>query len=111
MAIYEYLCTTCGPFTANRPMAESALPQACPHCSAACARAWLTAPAFAGMAAGLRHAHSTNERARHEPRLASQAGHVHGPGCGCGSGASKAAVTAPGGEKSFPGKRPWMISH
>jgi len=94
-------------------MAESALPHACPHCGTLCARAWLTAPAFSGMTASLRHAHSTNERARHEPRLASQSGgtHVHGPGCGCGSGKSKATLTAPSGEKSFPSKRPWMISH
>ena len=111
MAIYEYLCPDCGPFDVSRPMAESALPHACPACGKLAARAWLSAPAYAGMNSGLRHAHATNERARHEPRLASQSGHIHGPGCGCGSGPSKSTVTGPGGEKSFPAKRPWMISH
>lgn len=112
MALYEYLCADCGPFSALRPMAESSLPQPCPECGALSARAWITPPAIFGLPAAVRQAHATNERARHEPRLASHSasGHVHGPGCGCG-GRSKATHTAPGGEKSFPSKRPWMISH
>jgi putative FmdB family regulatory protein len=113
MAIYEYLCPECGPFSAMRPMSESATPAPCPGCAALSARAWITPPTFFGMSADRRLAHTTNERAQHEPRLASQSGskHVHGPGCGCGSSKSKATFTAPSGEKSFPGKRPWMISH
>ncbi|KAB2318735.1 zinc ribbon domain-containing protein [Betaproteobacteria bacterium SCN1] len=114
MAIYEYCCTRCGPFEASRPMAESALPQACPACGTPAARAWITAPAFAGLPSGLKKAHALNERARHAPRLASQSepAKKHGPGCSCcGGGKSKATVTAASGEKSFPTKRPWMISH
>jgi hypothetical protein len=36
----------------------------------------------------------------------------HPSGCGCCSGARRGAtVTAPNGAKSFPSRRPWMISH
>ena len=114
MAIYEYHCTDCGVFTAMRPMADSSLPQPCPVCRAPAPRAWVTPPSLASMSASLRHAHSTNERARHEPRLASQSEPVkkHAPGCSCCTGGnSRGTLTAPSGEKSFPYKRPWMISH
>ena len=114
MAIYEYHCTDCGVFTAMRPMADSSLPQPCPLCRMPAPRAWITPPGFAGMSSALRHAYSTNERACHEPRLASQTGpaNKHAPGCGCcSSGKSKGTLTAPSGKKSFPDKRPWMISH
>jgi putative FmdB family regulatory protein len=114
MATYEYLCSACGPFCAARPMAESSLPQPCPVCATPSPRAWITPPAFAGMSATRRHAYQTNERASHEPRVASQtdAGTPHRPGCSCCSGkASRSTHVAPGGEKSFPNKRPWMISH
>lgn len=114
MAIYEYLCGDCGVFTAMQPMRNSALPQPCPDCGALSARAWVTPPGVAGMSAALRHAHSTNERARHEPRLASQSGPLkkHGSGCSCCTAKpSRSTLVAPSGEKSFPTKRPWMISH
>lgn len=117
MAIYEYRCADCGPFSAMRPMSQSAEPAHCPECAALAERAWITAPAFSGMSSDRRTAFATNERAQHEPKLASRldpaskSGHIHGPGCGCGSGKSTATRTAPTGEKSFPGKRPWMISH
>ena len=114
MVIYEYLCTDCGVFTAMRQMAHSSLPQPCPVCRTPAPRACVAPPSFASMSASLRHTHSTNERARHEPRLASHSEPVkkHGPGCSCcSSGKSKATLTAPSGEKSFPNKRPWMISH
>jgi hypothetical protein len=36
----------------------------------------------------------------------------HPAGCGCCSTSKKATtVRAPDGAKSFPSKRPWMISH
>jgi putative FmdB family regulatory protein len=112
MPVYEYLCDECGTdFTALRRMSEASAPHDCPECGEPAHRAMLTAPAYAGMPATERKAHSINERARHEPKLSSQVGHVHGPGCGCGSGPSKSTKVAPDGKKSFPSKRPWMISH
>jgi putative FmdB family regulatory protein len=108
MPAYEYDCAQCGGFTAIRPMSASGDPQTCPGCGEMAPRAILTAPAFAGMPAASRIAHATNERARHEPKQSSK----HGAGCGCCSGARKpAAAAAADGVKSFPSKRPWMISH
>ncbi|MBI1396371.1 MAG: zinc ribbon domain-containing protein [Betaproteobacteria bacterium] len=112
MPTYEYLCGHCErDFTAVRRMAEASLPQPCPECGAPAPRAMMTAPAYAGMPAATRQAHAVNERSRHEPRSSAQAGHRHGPGCGCGSGPSRTTVTTPDGRKTFPTKRPWMISH
>ncbi|MCQ4158910.1 zinc ribbon domain-containing protein [Roseomonas sp. GC11] len=109
MPVYDYACGACGPFTAFRPMAASREACACPGCGAAAPRAFLTGPRLAVMEAGARRAHATNERSAHAPRRS--AGHA--PGCAC-CGPSpfprKAAATA-AEAKSFPGRRPWMISH
>ena len=108
MPAYEYDCAQCGDFTAIRPMSASGDPQACPECGEPAPRAILTAPAFAGMPSARRIAHATNERAANEPKQSSK----HGAGCGCCSGGRKtAAAAAADGVKSFPSKRPWMISH
>lgn len=113
MPIYEYLCEDCGEFTALRPMRDSAAPCACPECGAAAPRVLISAPALATMSAAKRHAHATNERAAHAPKTSAeyQAGHKHGPGCACGGATSKATLKTPDGAKTFPSKRPWMISH
>lgn len=103
MPYYDYLCETCGPFAASRPMAEYQEPHGCPACGTASPRAILTAPRLAGMDSARRHAFQTNERAAHSPAQASA--HTHGPGCGCGG------TKASGAAKTFPGTRPWMISH
>jgi putative FmdB family regulatory protein len=47
MPTYDYDCERCGPFSEARPMAEFALPQACPACGDAARRA-LTSPAIGG---------------------------------------------------------------
>jgi len=108
MPFYDYECPDCGSFETLRSIARRDEPAHCPQCGTAASRI-LTVPSYALMDANVRTAHATNERARHEPRKASS--HVHGPGCGCGSGKSKSTVKAADGSKSFPSKRPWMISH
>ena len=72
-----------------------------------------SAPALSLMEGGTRLAMATNERARHEPKSSgSYARLKHPAGCGCCStGKRGATVTAPNGNKAFPSKRPWMISH
>ncbi|MBL27096.1 MAG: FmdB family transcriptional regulator [Rhodospirillaceae bacterium] len=111
MPLYEYQCDSCGVFDAMRPMAQSADPCDCPACGTTAPRVMFTAPRLAAMDTGLRHAHATNERSADSPRTSRDASsHRHGPGCGCGSGTSK-AVHRPDGSKTFPSKRPWMISH
>lgn len=109
MPVYDYECDQCGPFSALRPMAECAEPLSCLGCGGLAARAFLTAPAIARGDAGARKAMALNERARHEPKLASK----HGPGCGCCTGRKlgRGSVAQASGAKSFPGARPWMISH
>ncbi len=104
MPSYDYLCATCGSFTALRPMADYAAPQDCPGCGRSAGRAMLSVPNIAAMPAGKRHAHATNERSANAPRLS------HRPGCSCCSPA-KPKTTGPAAAKSFPSQRPWMISH
>ncbi len=113
MPVYEYLCDTCGDFAVLRPMAQSGLNHDCPDCGEAAPRALLSAPAFAGMPRADRIARETNERSAHAPKESSKVDPKgHGAGCGCCGPTGKAATrTADNGAKSFPSKRPWMISH
>lgn len=114
MPTYEYQCDTCGPFDAVRSIARRNEDCDCPGCGTASPRVILTAPSMWSMSATNRAAHATNERSAHAPKTSAEysATHKHGPGCGCcGGGKSKATVTAPNGAKTFPTKRPWMISH
>ena len=115
MPVYDYLCARCGPFTEMRPMAECDLPHKCPECRKKAPRAFLTAPYYATMSAERRLAQATNERSASAPRTLS--GPAHGSSCGCCSGKSLRynkngrSGAARGDAKSFPSRRPWMISH
>jgi len=114
MPIYEYRCDCCGEFSAYRPIANRNEACICPDCGAASERVIVAAPMLATMAGSTRSAHATNERAAHAPKTSAEykATHKHGPGCGCcGGGKSKSTVTGADGSKTFPTKRPWMISH
>jgi len=110
MPTYDYICDDCGPFEAQAAMADFAAPKPCPCCGTASRRALLTAPLLANMDTGRRRAHGVNERAADSPVRKS-----HGAGCSCCSGKSKPKASGtlyrPDGSKSFPAKRPWMISH
>jgi putative FmdB family regulatory protein len=113
--VYEYACAGCGDFTALRPMAAYREPQPCPGCGVPAPRVLLTAPACASMPAAERRAHAVNERSAHAPRtaVADAVGgrKKHGLGCACCAGSRGSATMLPSGEKTFPSKRPWMISH
>jgi putative FmdB family regulatory protein len=112
MPVYDYLCAQCGPFTDMRPMAECERPKDCPRCGAEAPRAFLTAPYFASMPAERRLAHATNERSAHAPATLSEMKKNHGAGCSCCTGKSmRKTKRGKNGAKSFPGSRPWMISH
>jgi putative FmdB family regulatory protein len=111
MPVYDYDCQDCGPFSELRPMDESRSPAACPGCGSVVPRAYLAAPRLALLSAEVSHAYAVNERSAHEPTIGG--GHRHSPTCGCSRG-SNAAVARGGGSgiaKSFPNRRPWMISH
>jgi putative FmdB family regulatory protein len=112
MPVYDYGCRQCGPFTIMRPMAESDRSAECPHCGQDAPRAFLTAPYFAAMPAGRRAAYAANERSAHAPQRSIDRGARHGPGCGCCQ--QQSAISGERNKisaKSFPGRRPWMLSH
>jgi putative FmdB family regulatory protein len=112
MPVYDYLCSDCGPFTDMRPMAECELPSDCPACGSSAPRVILTAPHFAAMPVAARKAHAANERSAHEPRSFSSSKSSHMAGCACCSGkSSRMTRRGKDGSKSFPARRPWMISH
>lgn len=117
MPLYDYQCPHCGPFDDLRPVAAASDPAACPHCGALSPRI-IRAPQLLDMDSQLRHAHATNERSRHEPTHSTKAErehrHEHGPGCACcssGKVGQSTALYGADGSKTFPTKRPWMISH
>ena len=110
MPVYEYACAECGPFEAMRRISHCTEPNDCPDCGATSPRVMLTAPNISFVSQSTRISHQTNERSADSPKRTS----THGPGCGCcGGGKKKNSKTLhrPDGSKSFPTKRPWMISH
>ena len=116
MPTYDYDCPSCGGFEAFRSLSERNEAARCPDCGTASPRVFATAPRLALMASSTRTAYETNERARHEPKSSRDYQRLRHPaGCGCCSGGSKskpsATLTAANGNKAFPSKRPWMISH
>ncbi|HEX5372065.1 MAG TPA: zinc ribbon domain-containing protein [Aquabacterium sp.] len=118
MPTYDYACPDCGGFDALRSLAQRNEPALCPDCGTASPRVFVSAPRLACLSSSTRLAMDTNERARHEPRSSRDQGSYgrlrHPAGCGCcstGSGRRSATVTAANGAKTFPSKRPWMISH
>jgi putative FmdB family regulatory protein len=118
MPTYDYHCAGCGGFDAFRTMGARNEPAACPACAAPSPRVFASAPRLALLDGGLRDAMATNERARHEPRRSADGdrgsyGRLRHPaGCGCCKpGQRGATLTAANGNKAFPSKRPWMISH
>jgi putative FmdB family regulatory protein len=118
MPTYDYACSDCGGFDAFRPLAERNDACACPACGTAAQRVFVSTPWLACTTPEQRRAHETNERAQHVPRSSrdtegSYARMRHPSGCGCCTTSSRrsSTVTAPNGAKTFPSKRPWMISH
>jgi putative FmdB family regulatory protein len=122
MPVYDYQCDRCGAFTEMRPMAECDLPHDCPVCGAESPRAFLSVPYLASMSSERRLAYATNERSSSSPQTLSGL-KAHGGSCGCCSGKSfrpdkrkrgdktAAKPAGPSAAKSFPSRRPWMISH
>lgn len=110
MPVYDYRCEACGPFDALRPMSECRMPAACPHCEQPASRIIGTAPALATLSQAARRAHAVNERSAAAPRSTRSAHGMHCACCSTPHRAGKTRSTVDGG-KTFPGTRPWMISH
>ena len=113
MPTYDYACGGCGGFDAFRSMSQRDEPAACPECGAASPRVFAAAPRLALLDGDTRSAMDTNERARHEPKSSRDYARLRHPaGCGCCTpGRRSATLTGANGNKAFPSKRPWMISH
>lgn len=118
MPTYDYACPSCGGFDAFRPLNDRNEPCACPDCATASPRVFAHAPRLACTTSEQRRAFDINERAQNEPRMSrdndgSYNRLKHPAGCGCCSPGSRKTTTytAPNGAKTFPTKRPWMISH
>ncbi len=110
MPVYEYECTEHGVFESLRPMADYQLPHACPSCGMHAPRVVVTAISLGDVPTATRKAHERNERSAHAPTSSRES--KHGAGCSCCSPRKPSkTVTTPGGGKSFPTQRPWMISH
>lgn len=108
MPLYSYRCRQCGEFDALMPVAACELPVDCPECGGSSARV-LTAPRLALMSASSRHAHETNERSSHEPRLSRKTDCCSGGGCahhGRPSSGERAPLRRGGADT-----RPWMLGH
>jgi putative FmdB family regulatory protein len=113
MPTYDYACAHCGSFDAICSLSVRNEPASCPGCGAASQRIFVQAPSFGLLDDSTRRAMATNERARYEPKSSGDYARLRHPaGCGCCStGKRGATLTASNGNKSFPNKRPWMISH
>jgi putative FmdB family regulatory protein len=113
MPTYDYACEHCGGFEALRPLALRQEPVACPHCDRASPRVLVAMPRLGCLSGTRRQAMEINERAQHAPQSSGSYQRMRHPaGCGCCTpGRRSATVTTPSGAKTFPAKRPWMISH
>jgi putative FmdB family regulatory protein len=120
MPTYDYACPDCGGFEAFRGLSMRNEPASCPGCGIGSPRVFVSAPRLACLSSDTRTAMDTNERARHAPMSSQEYGayqrlkKAHPSGCGCcatGSGKRGATMTGANGNKMFPTKRPWMISH
>ena len=104
MPAYEYACGSCGKFQATRPIAEAAVPHACPECGELAPRA-LASPHVRTAGAAIRYvAEARNEKSAHEPatehRLKGTTGH------------HRNAHAHHGHAHASPrSQRPWMIGH
>ncbi|MFK8082659.1 MAG: FmdB family zinc ribbon protein [Granulosicoccus sp.] len=114
MPVYQYNCESCGHFDKSNPMSMASERVCCPRCKVPASR-FIAAPFLASSSRSSIRAAGLNEVAQNEPRHSAGSVQKHNPGCGCCGGGSsrisgKTAKNA-AGDKMFPTKRPWMISH
>jgi len=117
MPTYDYSCKSCGNFDTLRSLSMRNEPATCPDCGGLSERIFVYGSHLARLDSDTRKAIEGNERAANMPLSSrdydkSYSRMKHPSGCGCCSTSRKAATqTFANGNKSFLGKRPWMISH
>lgn len=113
MPVYEYHCDNCGHFDKILPMSRAHEKTTCPECQKAADRS-ITATYLGSASRNMIKAAGRNELAQNEPKHSSQLTSKHPSGCSCCSGSSRLSNQTrknAAGDKMFPTKRPWMISH
>ncbi|MBU2746236.1 FmdB family zinc ribbon protein [Acidithiobacillus caldus] len=113
MPSYEFECRHCGSFAVFRSMEKRNAHCSCPKCGREAFRILASAPALSILTTASRKAHAMNEQASHEPKTTDEyRASKHPVGCACcSSSRSRATKIMPDGSKTFPSRRPWMISH
>jgi putative FmdB family regulatory protein len=116
MPTYDYACKNCGTFDALRQMSKRDEAVECPECGALSARVFAFGANLSCVDRDTRRAIEGNERAANAPVSSKDynpyARLKHPSGCGCCNTSKRATTqTFANGNKSFVGKRPWMISH
>ena len=80
MALYEFVCPSCGTFELHRPISAETTSAPCPTCSAASGRRW-TSPATSLLTPGMRRMLDAQDASRHEPQVVTSVpGRVRGSG-------------------------------
>lgn len=105
MPIYEYECGDCGNFTEMRRIVDCNTVQMCPTCGFQ-ARRVIGTVMLSIMSSKQRSVHVTNERSVHAPTSCHQNGHCDERKVGHSKTSANSEFI-----KTFPSKRPWMISH
>lgn len=116
MPVYEYKCQDHQVFYELATIEDSDKPCACPVCGKLSARIICIPPEILKLSPKVRAAHALNEKNQHEPTYSSrerrELDEEHAKGCGCKQQISQSGLLyTANGEKFFPSKRPWMISH
>jgi putative FmdB family regulatory protein len=66
MALYDFICETCGPYEVQRPISEASESAPCPSCGQSGRRVF-TPPGIVRTPPGIRRARDFGEKSAHEP--------------------------------------------
>ena len=110
MPLYDYECSSCGPFRERRPMSEWNADIPCPDCSLPAPRQ-AAAPMLGVLSTNNRIAHERNERSAHEPKVVRRedlpGNHRHSHQ----HNVSPSIKQQFGNVSPIPASRPWMVGH
>ena len=108
MPLYDYDCSTCGPFRYWGSLATAAEPQACPACGRPSARTIASPHIRGGQAVTRYKAEAHNERSANEPKVVQ---HVGNMGHSHGKDGHKHHAHQHARKQIKSARRPWMVGH
>jgi putative FmdB family regulatory protein len=111
LPLYDYECTSCGPFRDWRSISEWEAKVPCPNCSLSAPRL-AAAPMLSALSSNSRIAHERNERSAHEPKVMRREdlSHDHRRH-GHHQGVSPLIKQQFGDVHPSPPSRPWVVGH